>query len=162
MEIDRSISVHLESIHPGMGANLVGDECSFRVWAPNANAVAVDIWHDEQMSQVVLAPEPSNPSYWSIDVAGVVAGQPYQFSLAKPLCKRIVNQGGDAHNPGGIFTRVDASARQVESAEDNARGIVVDWQQQWSEFATPKFEDWYLRYPHFFLLAYSPKLKNES
>ena len=109
MEIDRSVSVHLESIHPEMGANLVGDVCSFRVWAPNAVAVAVDIWHDEQMSQVVLAPEPSNTSYWSIDVAGVVAGQPYQFS--------IVNKGGDDRNPGGIFTRVDAYARQVESSD---------------------------------------------
>jgi 1,4-alpha-glucan branching enzyme len=130
---DRSMSVHLESVHPGMGANLVGDVCSFRVWAPNAIAVAVCIWHDEQMSQVVLAPEPSNPSYWSIDVAGVVAGQPYQVS--------IVNKGSDPTNPGGILTRVDAYARQVESAEDNARGIVVDWQQEWSEFATPKFDD---------------------
>ncbi len=133
MTVDRSVSAHLASVHPGMGANFVGDVCSFRVWAPNAISVAVDIWHDEQMSQVVLVPEPSNPSYWSIDVAGVVAGQPYQFS--------IVNKGGDAHNPGGILTRVDAYARQVESAEDNARGIVVDWQQEWSEFATPKFED---------------------
>ena len=39
------------------------------------------------------------------------------------------------------MTRVDAYARQVESAEDNARGIVVDWQQEWSTFATPKFAD---------------------
>ncbi len=41
MEID-PISAHLESVHPGMGANLVSDVCSFRVWAPNAVAVAVD------------------------------------------------------------------------------------------------------------------------
>jgi 1,4-alpha-glucan branching enzyme len=101
------------SVHSGMGANLVGDGCSFRVWAPNTIAVAVDLWHDEQMSQVTLAPEPSNPSYWSVDVAGIVAGQPYQFS--------IVNKGGDLTNPGGILMRVDAYARQVESAEDNAR-----------------------------------------
>ena len=127
------VSVPIESVHPGMGANLVGDKCSFRVWAPNAIAVSVCIWHDEQMLQVSLAPEPSNPSYWSVDVSDVVAGQPYQFS--------IVNKGGDATNPGGIFMRVDAYARQVESAEDNARGIVVDWQQEWSKFATPKFED---------------------
>jgi 1,4-alpha-glucan branching enzyme len=126
-------SVPLESVHFGMGANLVGDECSFRVWAPNAIAVSVYIWQDKRMSQVSLAPEPSNSSYWSVDVADVVAGQPYQFS--------IVNKGGDPANPGGILTRVDAYARQVESAEDNARGIVVDWQQEWSEFATPKFAD---------------------
>jgi 1,4-alpha-glucan branching enzyme len=121
------------SVHPGMGANLFDDECSFRVWAPNAIAVSVCIWRNERMSQVSLAPESSNPSYWSVDVADVVAGQPYQFS--------IVNKGGDPSNPGGIFTRVDTYARQVESAEDNARGIIVDWQQQWSEFATPKFAD---------------------
>jgi 1,4-alpha-glucan branching enzyme len=133
MVVNRSVVSVSQSVHPGMGANLFSDKCSFRVWAPNAIAVSVYIWQDERMSQVTLAPEPSNPSYWSVDVAGVVAGQPYQFS--------IVNQGGDPTNPGGILTRVDAHARQVESAEDNARGIVVDWQQEWSEFATPKFED---------------------
>jgi hypothetical protein len=97
---DRLASVPLESVHSGMGANLVGDECSFRVWAPNAIAVSVHIWCDERVSQVSLAPEPSNSSYWSVDVADVVAGQPYQFS--------IVNKGGDPTNPGGILTRVDA------------------------------------------------------
>jgi 1,4-alpha-glucan branching enzyme len=91
-----------------MGANLVDDDCSFRVWAPNAIAVSVCMWQNKRMSQVSLAPEPSNPSYWSVDVAGVVAGQPYEFS--------IVNKGGDPTNPGGILTRVDAYARQVESA----------------------------------------------
>ncbi len=130
---DRLASTPRESIYSGMGANLVGDECSFRVWAPNAIAVSVYIWQDERMSQVSLAPESSNPSYWSVDIPDVVAGQPYQFS--------IVNKGGDPTNPGGILTRVDAYARQVESAEDNARGIIVDWQQEWSEFATPKFAD---------------------
>ena len=127
------VSLPLDSVHSGMGANLVGDECSFRIWAPNAIAVSVCIWQDERMFQVALTPEPSNLSYWSVDVADVVAGQPYKFS--------IINKGGDPTNPGGILTRVDAYARQVESAEDNARGIVVDWQQQWSEFATPKFAD---------------------
>jgi 1,4-alpha-glucan branching enzyme len=129
------------SIHSGMGANLFGDECSFRVWAPNAIAISVCIWHDnspvatlhDQMFQVSLAPEPSNPGYWSVNVAGVVANQPYQFL--------IQNKGGDATNPGGMVSRVDAYARQVESAGDNARGIIVDWRQEWSEFATPKFDD---------------------
>jgi 1,4-alpha-glucan branching enzyme len=133
MVVERAVVSLHQSVHSGMGANLVGDECSFRVWAPNAIAVSVCIWQDERMSQVSLAPEPSNPSYWSVDVADVVAGQPYQFS--------IINKGGDPTNPGGILTRVDAYARQVESAEDNARGIVVDWQQEWFEFATPKFAD---------------------
>ena len=129
---DRSIPVH-PSLHLGMGANLFEGGCSFRVWAPNAIAVSVCIWRDERMSQVSLAPEPTNPSYWSVDVTGVVANQFYQFL--------IENKGGDATNPGGTVTRVDAYARQVESAEDNARGIIVDWQQKWSEFTTPKFDD---------------------
>jgi 1,4-alpha-glucan branching enzyme len=129
---EQSITVN-PSIHPGMGANLFDDGCSFRVWAPNAIAVSVRIWHSERMSQVLLVPEPSNSSYWSVDVADVVANQPYQFL--------IENKGGDATNPGSTVSRVDAYARQVESAEDNARGIVIDWQQEWSEFATPKFDN---------------------
>jgi 1,4-alpha-glucan branching enzyme len=102
---NRSVSIPLESIHPGMGANLFEHECSFRVWAPNAVAVSVCIWREERMSQVALAPEPSNSSYWSVDVAGVVAGQPYQFS--------ILNKGDDPTNPGGILTRVDAYAPAI-------------------------------------------------
>ena len=44
---NRLASVPLASVHSGMGANLVGDECSFRVWALNAIAVSVYIWQDE-------------------------------------------------------------------------------------------------------------------
>ncbi|MBD1856969.1 MULTISPECIES: hypothetical protein [Leptolyngbya] len=95
---DQSITDH-PSIHPGMGANLFGDGCSFRVWAPNEIAVSVCIWRSEQMSQVSLAPKPSNSSYWSADVVGVVAKQSYQFL--------IENKGGDVSNPGGTVSRVD-------------------------------------------------------
>ena len=121
------------SAFPGMGANLFESGCSFRVWAPNASAVSVRVWCGDQASQFPLAPEPDNSSYWSTDVANVVAGQAYLFL--------IENKGGDETNPGGTFSRVDAYARQVESAADDARGIVVDCQQTWSEFATPRFND---------------------
>ena len=125
------------SAHAGMGANLLGDGCSFRVWAPNAIAVAVVLWNDAEMTRIPLYPEPSNPDYWSADVPGVKAGQQYRFE--------IENKGGGASNPGGTFSRIDAYARQVENAGDDAKGIVVDWQHdwesEWTEFATPKFDD---------------------
>jgi 1,4-alpha-glucan branching enzyme len=121
------------SVHPGMGANLFGNECSFRVWAPNAIAVSVDLWQDAEISHIPLYPEASDSHYWSGDIQGVKAGQRYQFWLE--------NKGGEASNPGGRFARVDAYARQVENAEDNAKGIIVDWQHEWSKFKTPKFDD---------------------
>ena len=57
MTIDRSISAPLASVHLGMGANLVGDECSFRVWAPNAisattcRSTIMSLHHDRQTSR---------------------------------------------------------------------------------------------------------------
>ena len=55
------------SVHPGMGANLVGDECSFRVWAPNAIAVSVCIWYDdspgERLRQRILLIKIFNRKY---------------------------------------------------------------------------------------------------
>ena len=117
----------------GMGANLFGDNCSFRVWAPNAIAVSVELWQEAALTQISLDPEPSDRHYWSVDVRGVNAGQRYRFA--------IENKGGDISNPGGTFTRVDAYARQVEHAGDDAKSIVVDWQYEWSEFKPPKFDD---------------------
>ncbi len=71
--MSRSDQPGYPSVHLGMGANLYGHECSFRVWAPNAIAVSVCTWRGEQMSQVALVSEPSNSSYWSVDVASIVA-----------------------------------------------------------------------------------------
>ncbi len=121
------------SFHPGMGANLWDNGCSFRVWAPNAIAVMVQIWQYGQMSEIPMTPDIQNQHYWSVDVPGVVAGQRYQFL--------IENKGDSPTNPGGRVIRVDAYARQVENADDNAKGIIVDWAQEWSEFATPYFSD---------------------
>lgn len=129
------------SKRPGMGANLFEGGCSFRVWAPNAKAVSVCVWWgdspEKKLRQRVqsfsLVPDSAPPSYWSTDVKGVVAVQAYRFL--------IENKGEGENNPGGLFSRVDAYARQVENASDDARGIVVDCQQTWSEFATPRFDD---------------------
>ncbi len=133
INLAHSQSSDCSSAHAGMGANLFGDDCSFRVWAPNAIAVLVVLWNDADITRIPLYPEPSDVHYWSVDVQGVKAGQHYQFE--------IENKGGDASNPGGRFSRVDAYARQVESAQDNAKSIVVNWEYEWSEFATPKFDD---------------------
>lgn len=102
------------STHSGMGVNLWDGGGSFRVWAPNAIAVTVQMWCcKEQILEVPMKPDLQNPSYWSADVAGIVADLRYDFW--------IENKGGSPTNPGGNVFRVDAYARQVENVNDNAK-----------------------------------------
>jgi len=105
----------------GMGANMLpgGVGASFRVWAPNAAAVSVNIQenHNEPLSVLSLTPDPSNSAYFSADIGGVVIGDEYRFS--------ITNNGVGPDNPGGIFERVDPYARDVRSSAASAPAFVV-------------------------------------
>lgn len=103
-------------MHPGMGAILHKEGCTFRVWAPHANAVKVRIaaYCNGEASLTDLAPEENG--YWAIDVAGVNVGDAYKFVL-------------DA--AGTTFEHKDPYARQVT----NSAGVCIvvdpqafDWQ----------------------------------
>ena len=53
----------------GMGANLFNGGCSFRVWAPHADAVAVAGSFNDWSTDVHRLTHESG-GYWSIDVPG--------------------------------------------------------------------------------------------
>src|SRR5437764_544410 len=123
-----------------LGANLVPDKsgASFRVWAPNANAVNVRLTPSEAdpFQTLPLGRDRANRAYWSVDISGVAAGHRYQFE--------ITNRGGDTYNPGGPpLLRVDPCARQVTSSDPTLPALVVDPTTFafTAPFRTPSFEN---------------------
>ena len=128
----------------GMGANLLpaGTGASFRVWAPNAGAVAVRLRPDgaSPYTDLPLAQDPADGEYWSADVSGVAAGHRYRF--------RMANSGVGAENPGGIFERPDPYARDVEHSGGSADAFVLDPVFAFAPFQTPRFENFIIYQLH--------------
>src|SRR4051812_21860848 len=101
----------------GMGANLLaGGGCSFRVWAPNANAVVVRLRPDggSGYNEIPMTQDGQGSEYWSVDVGGVALDERYRFLMT--------NRGGGGDNPGGKFEHVDPYARDVEHSGLKADG----------------------------------------
>jgi 1,4-alpha-glucan branching enzyme len=109
-----------------MGAVLFPGGTTFRVWAPNADAVAVHGTFDDWASDgTPMAREEGG--HWSVDVPGAVAGHEYRF---------LVRHGDQ------VLSRLDPRARQLTSSVGNA--VVVDpdafdWGDQ--DFHPPAWND---------------------
>ena len=114
------------SPHPGMGAVVHGAGVSFRVWAPNADAVAVaGSFNSFSAGGHPLARE--GGGYWSLDVGEAKAGDEYRF---------VIRHGGEE------LWRTDPYARDVVSSVGN--GIVVDPAFDWGDesgYATPPWNE---------------------
>ncbi|HYJ79168.1 MAG TPA: alpha-amylase family glycosyl hydrolase [Longimicrobiaceae bacterium] len=114
------------SPHPGMGAVVHEGGVTFRVWAPNAEAVAVAATFNGWSADATpLAPE--GGGYWSADVPTARTGDEYQLVIRRE---------------GHEFWRVDPRARAVISSVGNA--IVVDPEFDWGDdsgYATPPWNE---------------------
>ena len=91
-----------------LGARLDGTRCEFRVWAPRAREVQVELCGDEPR-RVPLGP--ANDGYFSGRIDGIRAGQRYRYvldgeSFPDP-CSRFQPEG--PHGPSQV---VDAAAFQ--------------------------------------------------
>ena len=62
-----------------MGAIPYDGGVTFRVWAPHATAVAVAGTFNDWSDDAAPAGAREADGYWSADVAGVAAGDEYQF-----------------------------------------------------------------------------------
>ena len=99
--------------HPGMGAIVHDTGVSFRVWAPNAEAVFLTgTFNDWSENVAAMAPEESG--MWYLDIPGAKPGDEYRFLI---------------HNGDAVLSRIDPYARAVTSSVGN--GIVVDPAQDW-------------------------------
>jgi 1,4-alpha-glucan branching enzyme len=105
------------SPHPGMGALLRQGGCSFRVWAPNAEAVAVTGSSPPLQPFVSLARDGefgAGAAYWSAFVPGVRADDEYRFLLTRG---------------GKTISKLDPQCRDATSSVGNS--IVCDLGFDW-------------------------------
>ncbi len=121
-----------------LGAWLTSCGCDFRVWAPNASAVAVLIqdgpyW--ESTDTIIRQNLVRDGEYWSGTVPGVRAWQLYRYEITRP--------------DGGVIERLDPAGRDVLSSEltrrdpNSRNGSVVVGSDllNWTPFRTPHFEN---------------------
>lgn len=94
--------------HPGMGAILFDGGVAFRVWAPNADAVAVAGQFNEWSKDANPLHQEAN-GYWYGEAEGAHAGQEYQF---------VITNGEQE------LWRIDPYAQEVTNSVGN--GVIVD------------------------------------
>ena len=122
-----------------IGAFIVPGGCFFRVWAPNAENVAVLVqeppyWEvDDVITRQDLVK--GAKGYWSGSVPGVRAYQIYRFEI---------------RFAGNTFERLDSAGRDVFSSElarfgdpSNRNASIIPGPDAfpWAPFQTPRFED---------------------
>ncbi|MBL8221589.1 MAG: alpha amylase C-terminal domain-containing protein [Bryobacterales bacterium] len=121
-----------------VGAWLTEEGCFFRVWAPNATAVAALIQDGPywEVTDTIIRQELSKQDgYWSGTVPGVRPWQLYRFELQHP--------------EAGVRQHLDPAARDVLSSEltrhdpssRNGSVVVDPAPYPFAPFATPRFED---------------------
>lgn len=127
-----------------VGAELRGDECFFKVWAPNARAVypifkKPDGWQLDQSHKLSLVGE-----YWEGIVKGVHENDQYKFLIIPKNAPEDINIQE--------FQKFDPAAKDVANSgitlpSDNAC-ILVNADFDWAPFITPKFENFIIYQLH--------------
>jgi 1,4-alpha-glucan branching enzyme len=105
-------AVFSQSVHSGMGAVTYSGGVAFRVWAPNASAVAV-AGDFNSWSGTSLPLTSEGNGNWSRDVAGATEGQQYKFVITN----------------GSTLWKNDPRAREMTNSTGNSiiRGDTFDW-----------------------------------
>lgn len=129
------------SKYSGMGARLFGNECSLRVWAPNARRVRVEGDFTNWSAGAIDLYGEGNGN-WSSDVSPVQPGQRYKYI--------IDNAGGPFNDASHPWERADARALQVENSGAAAAGYVLAPASgyPYAPFTTPGFENFILYQMH--------------
>lgn len=113
------------STRPGMGAIPYEDGTTFRVWAPNADAVHVQgTFNDWSETAHPLASEDNG--YWSVDVDGAAAGDEYRF---------VIDNGPNK------LKRIDPYAKSVTSSIGNAIITSTDFNWGVESHQTPPWNE---------------------
>ena len=99
----------------GMGAIVHDGGVAFRVWAPNATAVAVTgDWNDWSEDADAMTSEEGG--YWYAEIPRAGDGDEYRFRI---------------EGPDGVVSRIDPHARAVTNSVGN--GIVTDGAYDWDD-----------------------------
>ena len=118
---------------PGMGANLEGNTCRFRVWAPHADRVSVvGEFNDWDPSANFLLQE--GFGYWAGVVEGAKYRDEYKFAI---------------HNGFEVLFRNDPYAREMTNSNGNS--VIIDPTFDWgdtSNYHTPPWNEWVIYEMH--------------
>src|SRR5207248_9683624 len=99
------------SKYGGMGARLFGNECSFRVWAPNAKRVRVEGDFTNWAAGAIDLADEQNGN-WSTDVTPVAPGQMHKYPTD--------NRGGAQNDDTQTSERADAPPLHVQTSTSPA------------------------------------------
>lgn len=111
----------IASSKAGMGAQVLGGDTTFRVWAPNATSVSVaGTFNSFSATANPLVAEGSGN--WSVDVLGDQAGDEYKFVI------------------DGAIWKNDPQAKDVTNSVGNSI-VVNDPAYAWSSFTAPGWTD---------------------
>ena len=131
--LDAPASEENLELRPGMGANLDGDACHFRVWAPHADRVSVvGTFNDWDPEANVLQSE--DFGYW----AGLVEGAKYRDEY-----KFAIHRGFD------VLFKNDPYAREMTNSDGNS--VIIDPSFDWTcsrEYKTPPWNEWVIYEMH--------------
>jgi 1,4-alpha-glucan branching enzyme len=109
------------SSNPGFGAQVIGGDTTFRVWAPNATSVSVaGTFNSFSATANPLASE--SGGNWSVDVAGDQTGDEYKYVI------------------DGTIWKNDPYAEDVTNSVGNSV-VVSPAAYAWSSFTTPGWTD---------------------
>jgi 1,4-alpha-glucan branching enzyme len=109
------------SSNPGFGAQVIGGDTTFRVWAPNATSVSVaGSFNSFSATANPLATE--SGGNWSVDVAGDQTGATYKYVI------------------DGTIWKNDPYAEDVTNSVGNSI-VVSPAAYAWSSFTTPGWTD---------------------
>jgi len=129
--------VSLDHISPGtpMGANLLADGATFRVWAPNATAVYIQGDFNSQLQDDTTLLNEIGNGHWAGFVAGAKGGQRYMFCIA---------------GKGSSGPKRDPYARAITDTDYPWKCIIVDPAFPWHDqaFVTPQFSDFVIYQLH--------------
>ena len=118
---------------PGMGANLDGNTCRFRVWAPHADRVSVvGEFNDWDPNTDFL--EQEGFGYWAGVVEGAKYRDEYKFAI---------------HNGFEVLFRNDPYAREMTNSNGNS--VIIDPTFDWgdaSNYRTPPWNEWVIYEMH--------------
>jgi 1,4-alpha-glucan branching enzyme len=134
-EVD-DMAASLDHIHPGtpMGANLIADGATFRVWAPHAHSVhVIGDFNDRRRDQASLLTR-DDRGHWLGFIAGVRDRDRYRFY--------VVGDGGEG-------PKRDPYARELETpfpSDCVVRKSDFPWHE--TGWVTPRFDDFVIYQLH--------------
>lgn len=106
------------TLQQGMGAIVHAEGCTFRVWAPNAESVAVLVGKPQgDQRRIDMAAE--EKGFWAVDVPAVMAGDHYVFEIRNGdfLAKRRDPYARQVTNSAGVCVVVDPDAFDWQGIE---------------------------------------------